>query len=362
MRPSGVDPDAAEAIRIWRASNRHWFASETHRCSNRTCDVENLRLRVFRCGCETHHCLAGACEGCPAWCTPRTLVSTRSDLYVCRGTGALHVCSDSCDGARVINADGESICAISGIAYGGAPSSGWRAQATGLKVSKYERADPLRFQRRYDGSLRAETDAPLGGAQENQVHMAQGIIHELLYSERRLLAEQRKNLELHQESEKLVNKYRRNCDRSRRPKVFMDMVILYTNRMKRKHRYHGLIPKHIDRHASTSALTRVCVNLWNAILRTTPLGRASPNLFPLRDFVPAALYIMKQGLPMADVEIVEKNFYLEATLPEANTLDFYRINKPMFTQMKNNITRAIREAVDQRHVSPQHLRALVNAG
>ena len=53
------------------------------------------------------------------------------------------------------------------------------------------------------------------------------------------------------------------------------------------------------------------------------LGRDTASLFSFKSFVPACLYIMKAGVNMHGVCIIDKSRYLESALPEANTLDTY---------------------------------------
>ena len=64
---------------------------------------------------------------------------------------------------------------------------------------------------------------------------------------------------------------------------------------------------------------------------------------------------MKRGMFCSGIEIIPKDYYLESVLPEANTLDHYSVNKPTFTQAKNNMMRAIREAMELYQVNPKVL-------
>ena len=72
-----------------------------------------------------------------------------------------------------------------------------------------------------------------------------------------------------------------------------------------------------------------------------------------KNFVVSMLYLMKRGLFVQGVEVFPKNHYLESVLPEANTLDTYDVHKPAFTQCKNNILRALREAFELDHRDPR---------
>ena len=57
--------------------------------------------------------------------------------------------------------------------------------------------------------------------------------------------------------------------------------------------------------------------------------------------------------------ILEQCEFLDKALPEANTLDAYGVNKPAFTQTKNNILLAIRESIEQNSQTPSSMREYV---
>ena len=61
---------------------------------------------------------------------------------------------------------------------------------------------------------------------------------------------------------------------------------------------------------------------------------------------------MKGGLSLGGVNVIPKDKYLSSVLPEANTLDSYKVNKPAFTQCKNNILRGYRESSEQYRSTP----------
>ena len=64
---------------------------------------------------------------------------------------------------------------------------------------------------------------------------------------------------------------------------------------------------------------------------------------------------MKGGLCLGGLEVIPKDSYLASILPEANTLDAYKVNKPAFTACKNNILKAYREATEIYHLNPRNL-------
>jgi hypothetical protein len=87
------------------------------------------------------------------------------------------------------------------------------------------------------------------------------------------------------------------------------------------------------------------------ILECTEYGRQNPAQFTnFKVFVPSCLYLMKRGLDMycdkkkKNYCIIRRCAYLQACLPETNTLDYYNIPKTVFTSVKNNILQAVRES------------------
>jgi hypothetical protein len=72
----------------------------------------------------------------------------------------------------------------------------------------------------------------------------------------------------------------------------------------------------------------------------------------LEAFITAILFIMRQGLRINDVEVISKDYYLESALPEANSLDIYGIQKTHFTNCRNSIQAAIRDALHIHYMSP----------
>jgi len=59
---------------------------------------------------------------------------------------------------------------------------------------------------------------------------------------------------------------------------------------------------------------------------------------------------------MSGVYIIKKSRYLESALPEANGLHLYDINKPTLTNGQKHITKAIRESVEGKKITPEQLK------
>tara|TARA_B100000674_G_scaffold238136_1_gene195685 strand:+ start:9630 stop:10229 length:600 start_codon:yes stop_codon:yes gene_type:complete len=187
--------------------------------------------------------------------------------------------------------------------------------------------------------------------------MAKEFLQRLLFSNERMRSEKHKANENRKDAEKIVNKYKRYCDRNNQPKVYTHMLTMYLNRMNKKPMYTKLLLKDKDKKQEIiQGFTSQMIGYWKMILYRTNLGREMASLFSFKSFVPACLYIMKAGIIMNGIYIIEKSRYLEAALPEANTLDTYNISKPSFTQTKNNILKAIRETIEARSATPSDLK------
>jgi hypothetical protein len=248
-----------------------------------------------------------------------------------------------------MSSDQGCVCTISGIRYESEAADAWVPQYR-ITATPQEHKDPhaIRSRISYESG---QTSYRL----QQHIAFAEEQIQNMLFSDKRLFAEQRKYFEQRQSAEKIVYKYYKGCDRIGRRGVFTDMATLYINQIQRRRVFHTLLPKnHKTKDIVRAYADRVCT-LWHIITTQTHMGKNSTSLFSFKTFVAAALYIMKRGMFCSGIEIIPKDFYLESVLPEANTLDHYGINKPTFTQSKNNLTRSIREAMEIHKCDPRAL-------
>ena len=125
--------------------------------------------------------------------------------------------------------------------------------------------------------------------------------------------------------------------------------------MNRRHIFRNLLPKDRTMESITKRYSEIVCSYWCLITRKLPLGIQTPALFPIKIFTISILYIMKGGLCLGGVWVIPKDSYLASVLPEANTLDSYKVNKPAFTQCKNNILKGYREAGEIYHLKPCNL-------
>ena len=323
---------AIELERLWKQKNPGIpNGVPNHVCSSETCKIQNIIGWIS----EKNNQLNVSLE------KPKTKKRMKiQQLYICLNTGNPHWCHSQCCAAKVISTDQGAVCTISGIRYESERADSWVPQYR-ITSTAQEHRDPhaIRSKTKYTSHTQSYRT-------QQHIAFAQEQINLLMFSDRRLYAEQRKYFEQRQAAEKIVQKYYKGCERVNRIVNFTDMITLYINQIQRRRVFNGLLPKnHKKEDIVKSYAERVCT-LWSIITTKTPMGKNSTSLFSFKTFVASALYIMKRGMFCMGVEIIPKDYYLESVLPEANTLDHYSINKPTFTQSKNNMMRAIREAIE----------------
>jgi len=340
--PVQIDPNniAKKLVTLWKEINPGCANVSGHVCSYDTCNIICIDGWVSMSGGNIDVTLDK-----PAHKQRKRI----TQLYICKNTGNPHWCHSQCGARKVISSDQGGVCTISGIRYESEIADTWVPQYR-ITSTAQEHRDPhaIRSCEGYDSDIKSY---------RVQQHMAfaETLIHNIFFSERRLFAEQRKYFEQRQAAEKIVIKYLKGCERLGRTTNYLDMVTLYINQIQRRRVFHALIPKnHKTTDIVKSYADRVC-KLWDIITNKTPMGKTSTSLFSFKSFVAAALYTMKRGMHVAGIEIIPKDYYLESVLPEANTLDHYSINKPTFTQSKNNMMRSIRESIELHNIDPRTL-------
>jgi hypothetical protein len=323
---------ARDLADLWKKSNSGFISVPGHVCSYELCNIINVNGWL----CQNNGEIIVSINK-PATKKRRKI----QQLYICTDTGTPHWCHSQCGARKVVSTDQGCVCTISGIRYDSESADTWIPQYR-ITATAQEHRDPHAIR-----SIKGYESHSTSYRTQQHLSFAQEQIQLLMFSERRLFAEQRKYLEQKQAAEKIVMKYSKGCEKVGRPCIMTNMVTLYINQIKRRRVFKGLLPQnHKTSDIVKAYALRVCT-LWNIITTKTPMGKTASSLFSFKTFVASSLYIMKRGMFCQGVEIIPKDYYLESVLPEANTLDHYSVNKPTFTQSKNNMTRAIREAIEE---------------
>lgn len=325
-----------------------------HVCHFNRCKIVNLHVEIHESdgvyGIKTRFLPPP-----PFVCSKDTLIDTVYNIYMCQSSGKVHQCHANCDGERMTNADDCVVCCISGIQYQSEAVRSWKIESRCLTSVPVNKQDPYKFSRDADGRVKLSRVHNLKTTQ--CVMLSKEIIFKLLFSPCRSSIEARKRRETLDRSRKLVNKYKRHCQRHNIVKNYIHMITMFiSNQQTRANNVQILrkTKKEIDE--IVRQYTIKLIGYWKMVLQKTELGQTMSSLFPFKSFVPACLYLMKNGVQMHGVYIVEKSRFLERGLPETNTLDAYNISKPVFTQSRNKIQEAIRESVETRYTTPSKLR------
>ena len=271
---------------------------------------------------------------------------------MCCTTGASHWCDEQCQSTYVDHTDGGYVCRISGIRYESIKSDTWFAPHQ-ITTTQHEMKDPLKLVR--DTDFQYDETSTDTIRQQQHLYVSKQQIQAILFSNDRLYMEQRKYVEMRHEAEKVVQKYIKSCEKKGQTVVFTHIIQLYINQMNRRHIFRNLLPKNKSVDDITDQYAHIVCKYWALLTRRIPLGVQTPSLFPIKIFTISILYIMKGGLSLGGVNVIPKDKYLSSVLPEANTLDSYNVNKPAFTQCKNNILKGYRESSEQYHIDPNTL-------
>ena len=326
--------------------------STEHVCSYNKCNIENLTVCIY---CDGSGKYAICCKYLkpPPWVTPELKpVKTIYNIYLCKNTGKIHYCHSGCDGGRITNADNCQVCLISGVQYESETVRSWHISSRCVATVIQDKRDPHMFSRGEDGRVKSTGVHNIRVTQ--CIMICKEFINRLLFSKIRMDSEKHKYIELCKESQKTVNKYRRFCERNTQPKCYLTSLTLYIHQMKRKPMFTHLIQKTKEEQKRiVSEYTKHIISYWKMFVAKT---NSQNSTFSFKIFVPACLYMMRNGLFMAGIYIIEKSRYLESALPEANGLHLYSINKPTLTNGQKHITRAIREAVESKRTTPQALK------
>jgi hypothetical protein len=326
-----------------------------HCCHFNRCKIVNLHVEIHKQASNDLYSIKSQFIDTPSWVTDETKFNRIYSIYLCKDTGKIHYCHANCDGERMTNEDHCQVCCISGIQYQSESVRSWKISARCVPTVLVNKQDPYMYSRDKDGRVKLSGVHNLKMTQ--QVMLSTQTITKLLFSKKRMQNELHKKREAEREAEKCVNKYKRYCEKKSIPKNYVHMLTIYMTSINKKPQNIQLLLKTKDeKEEIIKQYTMQLIGIWKMVLFKTILGKEMSSFFSFKSFIPACLYIMKSDLKMNNIRIIEKSRYLEAALPEANTLDLYDISKPSFTQTKNNILRAIRETIEGRLETPDSLK------
>ena len=291
---------------------------------------EALEGRIYSIGKDKVHLCTKWCNSHPTWCSCKNLVTTINDIYINNKTKCFHICSENCNGKKIFN-DGVSTCTISGLRYN---NTAW----VNSFRSNHE------YHRTSNTTVRVE--------QEHLQTIASQTIERLLFSTKRKEWEIKRQYDTLREVKKKWVKYQRKCEKNNKTVDAIFMIHMALDIKKRKlNRSYKIPDKETQKIIVEFYTTRVSI-IWQKLKTLTNFSNLGKKTTNNESFITAVLYIMRKGVTMNDVTIINKDLYLSAALPEANALDTWCINKTHFTTCKNMIYAAFRDALTIHYISP----------
>jgi hypothetical protein len=141
------------------------------------------------------------------------------------------------------------------------------------------------------------------------------------------------------------------------------LFVVQTHALRHRSVSHYLDLPADERKMFTLSYARRCVALWYLIRTRTKRGESDPNLFPIAEFVVAAMYIFANGIYLppevtrgAGEQLLDKDPILERCMPRYNIIDRLGYNRDAVTGVKKEIIQAIIGAVRDENVDPKSLR------
>lgn len=111
-----------------------------------------------------------------------------------------------------------------------------------------------------------------------------------------------------------------------------------------------------------TSYARMCVGLWCVIRTSTRRGREEPNLFPIKDFTVAAMYIFAEGIYLppqitrgAGEQVLVPDPILRQCMPQFHIIDKLGCDRDAIATIKKNTISAIVDAVFLDEVNPKDL-------
>ena len=311
------DEDVAQQLRLMMKK------PVDHVCSEQ-CNIENPVAMVVQRGLDQ----AVLWE----WDQPRSgdrLVRRVNNIYVCKTNRQVHLCTADCSN-KIMNQEHCLICPISGMQWNNATerTRSWRNTAKCMPTINTIKTDPNKFCRDMNGSV-------ISGSQNLTVQACKlevkELLHCMLFSQIRKQSEFSKYIDACSTANKRINKYSRHCQQNGLPINISTMTTLYTNTVFKQPNFFRT-SSNVNPGELYKKYTSLLVVYWQVLL---------PSLmFEL--FIPSCLYLMRSGVCVNGVAVIERCSDLERVLPEASTLDLYGIQKASFTNIKNLILKEIR--------------------
>lgn len=252
-----------------------------------------------------------------------------NNIYVCKASRQVHLCTVDCP-HKIMNNEHCLICPISGIQWNNDTerTRSWKNTAKCLPTIATIKSDPNKNCRDVNGSVIAGSQNLTMQACKLEVR---NLLHMMLFSQIRKQSEFAKYLEGSSTGQKRVNKYAKHCQHSGVPINICTMYTLYVNTVFKQRNFFRT--QHSIDHDILTQYTDMLVSYWKVFMAH----------LPFLQFIPSCMYLMRSGVRVDGVYVIEQCPPLDNVLPEASTLDLYGIQKAQFTHIKNLILKEIRK-------------------
>ncbi len=342
-----------QVVDIWKNSLRtkEWFPNKNHICNGLRCSIINIPFSVYK----DHICFSFFLkQPCTKNHNINTFIITIYDLHICEETGNYHICGlDECNEDTIENKDGSLICPITGLETGGIRICSPLVYIVEKPVlTRYTILDKLRenpesdFLNDLDDPLRsvslmAKTDTP---QIEPYLAYARRIIYQLLFSMKKNNIDLKTITNAKKSAKKQIDKYVKKCKNSGKP-IFVNIfstIVENENRNVEVANYY--ISNRIEQWKYIISYSRRCVAFWVMIKQKTGIS------LNYKEFVIAAFYLMKTGIIVNEIKILNPDLFLEKYLLETKNLSIFNLTTP--TNMKKQIINAINKKIIKEYINP----------
>lgn len=276
------------------------------------------------------------------WMNEQTLVRRVENIYVCKATRSVHHCHAECTAPKITNCEHCLVCPISGLQWDNSTEEikSWKLAAKCAPTLTVDKRDPNMFLRNQDGTLNNSSET-LNVHIHQQTQEVKALLELMLFSLTRIRIELTKYVEGERNANKAINKYKRHCIQRKKPKNLARMSVIYLHSKFRRPNYLRIMDKcKVHKDALFDRIAKQVVGIHMCMAQVHKISA------PFRTFACACIYLMKYGL-QHEVWIIPKEPAFASMLPEANVLGMFKVEKPMFTQIKNQILEAVRNMLSQ---------------
>jgi hypothetical protein len=266
-----------------------------------------------------------------------------SNLFFCKSSSQLHLCTSNCAKHNAIFLDGQLTCRVSGRVLGTERVAAYITMYAPRQKSLS--VDPYLYRRDGSGSV--------DFSRSSLLRVATNVVHTLLFSKQRQYFELDKIKQLKARAKKKVTYFLKLCRLQRRTICYTDLLRINAFAMASSRIFVGLTQTNETASRLETTHANRILELWQKLINNTEMEKYCDNMGFFSVFCVSVLYLQKIGLPLATVQVLQRDRFLERALPEASNLCHYKISKNAFTNCKNAIRGALRRVLEEKRLAPE---------